>query len=90
MSPKKQKNDYYFELTQYLLENGADINAQSDISHYSALIFATVKNHVDCVEILLQHGANQTLRSLTGRSALNYALEKKFSGCIILLLEGKN
>lgn len=88
---RKKNNQHCLEVIQYLLKTGADINAQDDILRYSPLIYATVKNNVESLEILLQNGANPNLRSLTGRSPLNYAIEEKFQGCIILLLEeGEN
>ncbi len=60
-------------VVEYLLANGADIDAQAD-NGFSALIAAARGGHEDVVVMLLKRKANPNLVSDKGESAMDFAL----------------
>ncbi|XP_018027492.1 protein fem-1 homolog A-like [Hyalella azteca] len=63
------------ELCQFLLDHGADINAQ-DIKNKTALHYAVEENRFETVKLLIEHGADPFLRSRMGDDALQTACLK--------------
>ncbi|KAK6463035.1 hypothetical protein DFJ63DRAFT_101423 [Scheffersomyces coipomensis] len=83
-------------IVKYLLDHGADVNAQSDAAGDSdtALIDAAENKHIDTVRILLEYGADPTIYNIDGFTALTkiyneHAGERAYSE-IIKLLENAN
>ena len=70
----------HLNVAKLLLENGANINAQSDIENLTALMWAALNDHLDVAELLLENGADITIRDRTGETALEMAeLEGKIA-----------
>ncbi|MFC2141340.1 ankyrin repeat domain-containing protein [Acidobacteriota bacterium] len=57
------------ELVEYLIENGADINARSD-GQWTPLHNQAYKGSLDSVELLLQHGADIEAKTSFGHTPL--------------------
>ena len=71
------------EIAVQLLENGAKINEQehagSQSNKYSPLHVAALKGHAEMVELLLDWGADPSLKDVNGNSALQMAEKKGFA-----------
>lgn len=78
-------------IVKQLLKHDASINQVDRGNGYTALIKASIKNHPDCVKLLLEHGADKNIYSFDRKTALDYALEqnrKKTYAEVIRLLKG--
>lgn len=64
----------YKEIALYLLENGAEVNAQG-IKGGTALIFASYYNYPEIAKALLDRGASVDVKDNRGHTALFYAEE---------------
>lgn len=87
------------ELTEILLENGANVNAQikGDTSFqginydlFTPLHLAAQRGHGDIIELLLKHGANTALKTATGKTALDLAQEYGHTKAVKLLTFEQN
>lgn len=54
-----------FSMIEWLLSNGADVNCQNAFG-FTALHYAAMYNHVKLVKLLLEHGADTQIQSLSG------------------------
>ncbi|MEO1181334.1 MAG: ankyrin repeat domain-containing protein, partial [Cyanobacteria bacterium J06636_28] len=54
------------------------------------LILASFKDHIELVQLLLEHGADVTVRDQWHRTALDYALRRGESDPIVQLLKSSN
>ena len=80
-------------MVKSLLDGGADINCQNSESS-TALIQATWYGHAVCVRLLLERGADASIKDIHPEtdaecSALDYAIELGFTE-IAELLSGKS
>lgn len=73
------------ECIQLLLRNGAQLNA--GIERRSPLHYAVERNHVKCVQTLLQYGANPNTPQVYTETPLHVAAYLGFEQCIRLLLD---
>ena len=73
------------EITQYLLEHGAQVNAQNE-SGQTAIHYACSKNHGDVVRLLLKHGAHVTIVNAQRQTALHRASAAGHLGVVQQLL----
>ncbi|MCF7900245.1 ankyrin repeat domain-containing protein [Candidatus Babeliales bacterium] len=74
---------------QDLLQNGADVNAQNSYG-MTALIFAAVKGHDGCVQLLLDTPCiNVNAQNTYGQTALICAATHGMEPCVQLLLDHK-
>jgi len=76
------------EVMDLLIENGADVNAAltgSDVSGWTALLFAAVNGDEKLVEYLIRQGAFVNQTSDEGQSALSLARQEKYESLIQLL-----
>jgi hypothetical protein len=78
----------HFPITKLLLERGANVNAVNDYG-YTALDSACLKGSKDCVEELLAHGADATIKNKDGKTPLDVAQQNKHQSIIDLLTEHK-
>ena len=67
-------DDRYFDVVQYLLEHGADVDAQANIDHSTPLHLASYWGGVKVAQLLLDHGANINVRDEKGRTQLHRTL----------------
>lgn len=63
----------YFEICQYLLDQGADPNDSHHQHGYSALHFAGLSGNVEVCQLLLEAGANMSALNSVGRTAAETA-----------------
>lgn len=63
------------EFIQYLLNNGADINAIDSTTGESALMYACKAGNFINAKYLIDNGANISVQNLEGETALNYACQ---------------
>jgi hypothetical protein len=66
----------YFEIVQYLVENGADMNIRGGEDNDTPLIWAVYNERNNISKFLIDNGANINSRDKHGKSALNYAYER--------------
>lgn len=69
---------------EFLLQNGAKINAQTDKNN-TPLHLAAMFCHHYYVKVLLEFGADRTLRNAAGKTPLMIAEDKRFGAIIDLL-----
>ena len=70
-----------------LLDNGADPNSQTPSGKTTPLHRAAYMGHLDCIKVLLAHGAKFDLVDSDGRSALHKCAEKGHYKCAELILD---
>ena len=75
----------HIEMVTLLLDAGADIN-QVEWANRTALSFAAEGGHADVVRVLLKRGANPMIKTNWGDSPLIYAVRKKQTKIVKLLL----
>jgi hypothetical protein len=80
-------NNVSLKVVQFLLENGASVNVVND-QKYTALMLAVAGDAVDCVEILLQAGADRTHTSDYADSIISEAGSMEVAR--LLLAAGEN
>lgn len=62
-------------IVQYLVEHGANINAQDEIMSRTAIHFAAEQGNLDCIKYLTEHGANLQDKDSIGATAFHYAVK---------------
>ena len=78
--------DGFTEIAMILVEKDADIN-WIDGEGVTPLILASFKNHLEIVELLLNRGADKTVKDQWNRRALDYALRRGETDPIAQLLK---
>ena len=74
------------EMVRFLLDCGADVNAQDD-DNWTPLYPAAWNGRLDLVQILLEHGATVNAPTRSGETPLSKAAEKGHVDVVRLLLE---
>ena len=59
------------EMTRFLLDNGAQVNAVDDIGSTALMEVVDHKKNVEVVKILLERGADPTMIDIFGRTAVD-------------------
>ena len=77
--------DFSVEIATLLLDNGAQINYQVPDSGWTALMNSAVRGDIAQCVLLLERGANVHLMDARGRTALEWAIEKKNEDIVVLL-----
>lgn len=79
-----------FNVVEFMLENGADIEAKS-YDKRTPLMRLVVRENVEAVAFLLDHGANRHHRDDAGLTALDLARQKdnEKNQTMALMIEGK-
>ena len=73
---------------QLLLDMGADINEKrSDVFDRTPLIGAVFNNHLPCVKLLIERGADATISNQNRRTVLHYAAEAGYEQIMKFLLD---
>ena len=67
-------DDRYFDVVRYLLECGADVDAQANTDHSTPLHLASYWGGVKVARLLLDHGANIDVRDEKGQTQLHRTL----------------
>lgn len=57
------------DICKFLIERGAEVNANEHVHGYTALMFAALGGHCDIVSLLLDSGASTTAVNSVGRTA---------------------
>ncbi|PSN36088.1 hypothetical protein C0J52_20527 [Blattella germanica] len=71
--------------TQILLENGADVNAQTIKKMFTPLLSAVSNGHYDIFALLLEFGADVNATCISGHNAAHFAAERGSQMCLQLL-----
>ena len=77
------------EVVKFLLDSGADVNAQSKDGG-TALIYAAREGRISVVQLLLDSGANPAFSDNEGRTALSVSVEHDREDVHKLLIDYKN
>ena len=75
------------QAVQRLLGQGADVDAQNQFSHYTALMTAIHRNHGEIVQILLDAGADFNFQTESGITPLMVASRDVIPGRDIIVAE---
>ena len=75
------------EIVKLLCEHNASLNVQSLGYKHTAVCFAASYNNVSCLEILLKHGADASLKTSSGETALHLTIRNKHNECTKILKE---
>lgn len=78
--------DGFVEIAKLLVASDADIN-WIDGEGVTPLILASFKNHLAIAELLLNHGADKTVKDQWNRDALDYTLRRGKEDPIAQLLQ---
>jgi ankyrin repeat protein len=60
-----------YDTVKFLLDGGADVNAQDTLDRRTAVMGAAHKGRNDVIELLVQHGADLSTRDLGSRDSVN-------------------
>jgi uncharacterized protein len=74
------------EMGRFLLDHGANVNAMTNAGS-TPLMYAVWQRNVDLVKLLLERGADATLRNLYGKRALDLVGRNKHAAALKALLE---
>jgi len=77
----------YTETVEALLEFSPEVNAKTSFGHATALLQAVSNEHIDCVQILLNKGANVNQGDKLGRTPLMDAAENGNKDILELLIK---
>ena len=58
-------------MAEYLVEKGASVTARSNLGAETALHFATLGGNIECMDLLLVHGAEPNARNKAGQTPLH-------------------
>jgi len=86
---RKNEAGNYINIAQYLIEQGADINARIGSNLSSPLIYAAKNNQTEMVSLLLENGAELWAQDYMGSSAWEWATHKDHQQ-VIKLFEAFN
>ena len=75
------------ELIEIIRTHRVDVNLYKSARGLPPLHRAIQRGAVDCVRVLLSHGADVNLRDSTNRPAINLAISMRQFECIVLLIE---
>ncbi len=77
-----KESEICIEIAQYLLDNGANINAKT-CNGWTALMYASSYGYLDMVKFLVKNGADINAITNEGYTALNLALDKDIENFLI-------
>jgi ankyrin repeat protein len=75
------------EILEVLIKNGADVNATDDEMGITPLMDAAYMNQVAAVETLLKYGADKNISDKNGKTAIEYATQRKNKRIVKILSE---
>ena len=61
---------------RYLLASGADPNVVDQGEHFTALMHAAAEGQMEVVGVLLEHGADKSVKDVDGDTAESFARQK--------------
>ncbi|RZJ53370.1 MAG: ankyrin repeat domain-containing protein [Flavobacterium sp.] len=73
-----------YEISKYLIENGADVN-KKDGFKMTCLMWAAANQNIELTKLLLEKGADKNAQDMNGITALKAAEETKNKEIILLL-----
>ncbi|MCJ1264939.1 hypothetical protein MMC22_004814 [Lobaria immixta] len=68
-------------------DHGVDIDAAEENSILTALHYASMNDHLEVAQVLLERGANPSKADCFGRTALHYCLDRKRCRCLSYFLK---
>jgi ankyrin repeat protein len=71
-------------MVEYLCKKGANVNAQNN-DGATALITAAYYNLIDVAKVLIKYNSTKSLKDKYGNTALDYAMQYKYTEMISLL-----
>ena len=81
----KQKDDRAPDMIRLLVKLGAEVNTQDSSSGRSALHVASLNGRCDCMQALLELGADPLASDVSGRSPLHLAASARTDACRLLV-----
>ena len=77
--------DHSLELLEWLLDQGADVDLQTD-GGWTVLMYAAKERDATMMRIFLKHAANHSLQNADGNTALMKAAALGYNDCVRVLL----
>lgn len=76
-------------VVRHLIDTGADIEARGGRCEATPLNIASFRGNADVVQLLLEHGADPEVRDADGRSAMEWAKDRKHRDVLTILQNWK-
>ncbi|HOT74841.1 MAG TPA: ankyrin repeat domain-containing protein [Candidatus Wallbacteria bacterium] len=86
LNKEKYANELFIDLIKYLIKNKADVNACGNDGK-TPLMYAVEANDTESVKLLIDSGADISLRQKNGKCALDIARKLKYNKIIKILKE---
>jgi ankyrin repeat protein len=64
----------HFDVVEFLVKKGAEVNKQEDKTLLTALHYAARRGFLKIIKFLIDNGANSNLRDKQGKSCLHYSV----------------
>ncbi|CAH1377299.1 unnamed protein product [Tenebrio molitor] len=64
----------HFDVVEFLVKKGAEVNKQEDKTLLTALHYAATKGFLRIIKLLIDNGANSNLRDEQGKTCLHYSV----------------
>jgi uncharacterized protein len=75
---------------KFLLDKKAEINIADKVEHFTALMHAASEGQLEVVKILMENGADATLKDIDGDTAESFAVQNKHPEVAQYLAKYKN
>lgn len=79
----------FAQTIEFLLKKGADANAVDTKEHWTPLMFAAAEGQYEVVKLLLDAGADTTIKDVDGDTAESFAIQNKHNKVVKLIREYK-
>lgn len=79
----------FAQTVEFLIKKGADASAVDTKEHWTPLMFAAAEGQYEVVKLLLDAGADTTIKDVDGDTAESFAIQNKHIDVVKLLREYK-
>lgn len=79
----------FAQTVEFLLKKGADASAVDSKEHWTPLMFAAAEGQYEVVKLLLDAGADSTIKDVDGDTAESFAIQNKHDKVVKLIREYK-
>jgi ankyrin repeat protein len=76
-----------YSILKTYIDIGFDLNKQNKYSNDTALMCASWNGHIECLQLLIDAGANVNMQNIDGNTALIWASRNSHIECLQLLVD---